>query len=232
MGRTLAQAVWGLCVCLISMATFGQNLQAVVGITTSTGSLCQDIQNSTTTVSASASCGWNDGSGDFASGSGTATAGYGFLQSYGTIAQTIVNNFAGTDTATQTGSSFTDYLTFPGLSTGAFLQATLSISGTASGDPSSSITADVYLNGSSYCMLEVVKGSCTTSIPVSPGDQVTISGSLGTDAIAGPGTDSATLNFNSKKMYGAQFGFALVDSAGHKINVPIVASSGTKYTSK
>lgn len=220
-----------VCVCLLSLSAFGQTLQAVVGITDSTASLCQ---NSTTTGTASASCGWNDGSGDFASGNGTATAAYGVLQSFATITQTIANASAETDTGTQTGSEFTDTLTFPRLTANAFLKATLSISGSEplSGAGFVGISADVYLNGSSNCILQVVKGICTTSLPVSPGDQVTVQGSLGTDAAAGPTSGSSTLNFSGRKMFGAQFGFVLVDSAGRKINVPIVAASGTNYPTK
>jgi len=223
-----------VCVCLLSLSAFGQTLQAVVGITDSTASLCQDIENSTTTVTASASCGWNDGSGDFASGNGTATAAYGVLQSFATITQTIANASAETDTGTQTGSEFTDTLTFPSLTTTAFLKATLSISGSESLSAAGfvDISADVYLNGSSNCVLQLAKGTCTTSLPVSPGDQVSVQGSLGTEAAAGPTSGSSTLNFNGKKMFGAQFGFVLVDSAGRKINVPIIAASGTNYPTK
>ena len=214
------------CVCLTSISVFGQTLQAVAGVSTSTQVLCTNVQNSTATASASCQGRWNDGSGDFGSGNGTAKAAYGVLQSFGTAAETITS--VATDTGTSTGSSFTDYLTFPGLTSSASLQATLSVSGTLSGDPSSTVAANVYLNGSSSCVLQVVKGSCTTSIPVSLGQTVTAFGSLVTSAIAGPGTDSSTLNFESKN-YGARYAFVLVDSAGRKINVPIVAASGTKY---
>lgn len=162
-----------VCVCLLSLSAFGQTLQAVVGITDSAASLCQDIENSTTTVTASASCGWNDGSGDFASGNGTTTAAYGVLQSFATITQTIANASTETDTGTQTGAEFTDTLTFPSLTTNAFLKATLSLSISGSESLSGAgfvgIPADVYLNGSSNCILQVVKGTCTTSLPVSPG---------------------------------------------------------------
>lgn len=223
-----------VCVCLLSISTFGQTLQAVVGITNSTAALCQDIENSTMTVTASASCGWNDGSGDFASGNGTAAAAYGVLQSFATITQTIANSSAETDTGTQTGGEFTDSLTFPRLTTNAFLQATLSVSGSESLSAAGfvGLSADVYLNGSSNCVLQVAKGTCTTSLPVSPGDQVSVQGALGAEASAGPTSGSSTLNFNGKKMFGAHFGFALVDSAGRKINVPIVAASGTNYPTK
>jgi hypothetical protein len=60
---------------------------------------------------------------------------------------------------------------------------------------------------------------------------VTAFGSLVMGASAGPGTDSSTLNFESKN-HGARYAFVHVDSAGRKINVPIVAASGTKYLTK
>lgn len=228
--------VFAMSVSLMSMVAFAQSLQAVVGISNSTTNLCEDIENSTTRVTASASCGWNDGLGDFAAGNGTSTASYGVLQSFATISQTIASGTAQTDTGTQTGGVFQDSFTFPSLSTNAFLQATLSVSGSESlsGDGYAAVSADVYLNGSSNCVLQVLTGSCTTSFPISPGTQVSVQGSLGTEPAAGPGpgSGSATLNFDGKKSFGAHYAFAVVDSAGKPMNVKIVAASGTKYPTK
>lgn len=220
-------------ICILSLSALGQTLQANVGITTSSASLCQDIENGTTALTASTSCGWNDGSGDFASGKGTAAAAYGILQSFATLKQTITNSSAETDTGTQTGSEFIDSFTFPQLTTNAFLQATLSVSGSESLSAAGfvGISADVFLNGSSNCEL-FATGTCMTSLPVSPGDQVSVQGSLGTEASAGPTSGSSTLNFTGKKVFGAHFGFVLLDSDGHKLYVPIVAASGTNYPAK
>ena len=233
-----------ICVCLMSKAGFAQSLQAVAAVGTSTGGLCQNIQNSATTITASVSgpaCGWNDGSGDFGSGSATVTADYGLLRSNSTVAATIANAAAGTNTAAQAGGNFQDSLTFPNLNMNAFLQATLSLSGSEllSGFGTTGISVNVVLNASAaQCLLQTVTGTCTTSVAVTPGSQVTISGTLIADAVAGPnaagevGSGSSTLNYDSKKSFGARYAFALLDSAGHKLNVPIVAASGTKYPTK
>lgn len=227
-----------LFVCLTSMSAFGQTLQAVVGVTTSSTTVCEDIQNSATTTTASVSgpaCSWSDATGDSGSGSGTATAAYGVLQSSANVSETNSNASDVTDTGTQTGGSFTDTLTFPALATDAILQATLSVSvtDTVSGSGEVTISADVLLNdGVSQCVLQVVKGACTTSLPVTPGSQVAIQGSFLAEASAGPTSGSSTLTADSKKTFGARFTFVLVDAAGHKLNVPLIAASGTKYPTK
>lgn len=221
-------------VCFASMPACGQTLQAVVGVTTNTAALCQDIQNSATTITASISgpaCNWNDGA-DSGSGSGTATAAYGVLQSNATASEIITAQ--ATNTGSQTGGSFSDTLTFPNLSTDAFLRATLTVSVTDSASQSGEVlvSGDVILAGSSNCILQVLKGSCTTTLPVTPGSQVPIQGSFLVTAAVGPSSGSSTFTADGKKSFGARYAFVLVDAAGHKLNVPLVAASGTNYPNK
>jgi len=226
------------CVCLAPVLSFGQTLQAVVGVSTSNANICQDgPNNSTIKVTATVSgpaCEYTDSTtGASGSGSGTATADYGVLQSTAAASETVGNNPL--SAGSSTGTLFQDTLTFPNLSANATLQATLtvSVSDAVSGSGSVVVSADVYLNGNNNCIIQVVKGACTTSISVTPGSQVAVQGSFGVEAATGPGSGSSTFNADNKKTYGARFTFVLVDSAtGRPLKVPIVSASGTNYPTK
>jgi hypothetical protein len=227
-----------------ALPTLGQTVQATVGVGANNAILCQQTPPPTATAPVTSSCpstNWSDGSGNSGSGNGTATASYGSLQSVATAktTATVSSGASGLSTATTTGTSFTDYLTFPSLSTAANLKATVTVSGSASGNLlASSIVADVNLSGGSFgqCVITAATGgSCTTSVQVSPGDRVQVDGGLNLNASTNiapnsAGSDSATLNYNGKKGFGAQYAFVIVDAAGKAISgVKVVAASGTKY---
>lgn len=227
--------------------SFGQSVQATVGVGANNAILCQQTPPPTATAPVTSTCptaSWNVGGGNSGSGSGTATASYGYLQSFATAQATASSSSGSTglSTATTTGASFSDSLTFPNLATNATLKATLVVSGSASGNLlASSILADVNLNGNSFGQCTITAstgGPCTTSIPVAPGDRVQVDGSLTTNASANiapnsAGSDSATLNFDGKRSFGAQFSFTLVDSTGKAIGgMKIAAASGTKYSAR
>ena len=238
-----------VCVCLTSMSAFGQvpTLQVSMGVGGPNILVCQDLKSPTSGIaSLTASCGgsWDHGNGNSGSGSGTATATYGVLQAYATAQTTVIAvESSPLSTATTGGGSFTDYLTFPSLTGGAYLKATLTVSGSASGDlPASNILTTVNINGNSFGQCNIsafTGGSCTTSIPVSPGDQVRVDGSIGSInassniEVNSIGSDSATLNYNSKRSYGAHYGFVIVDASGKPIGgARILSASGTKYPTK
>lgn len=239
--------ILAICFCTATLPAFGQTVQATVGVGANNKILCQQTPPPNATAPVTSSCplvSWNDAGGNSGSGSGTATASYGFLQSVAT-AQTTATASSGASvisTATSTGTSFIDYLTFPNLSTGANLKATLTVSGSASGNLlASSIVADVNLIGSSFgqCVITAsTGGTCTTSIPITPGDRVRVDGGFNSNASTNiaansAGSDSATLNFDSKKSFGAQYTFAVVDAAGKAITgVRVLAASGTKYPAR
>lgn len=237
-----------LLVCLGSLPAFSQSLQqdVIVRSGTAGGALCQSLSGPVTTkVTVSVSglaCSWNDGANS-GSGSATATSDYGILQANGTAVASISTPTATANTQTEDVGVFEDSLSFPALTTNATLVATLSVSvgESVSGSGVEMITADVNLNGAQFgqCIIQVAKGTCTTSIPVMPGDFVPISGELDVVADAGfadagfPGpTGSATFTGDNKKSFGARWAFALVNSAGHAIKVPIVSASGTTYPTK
>jgi hypothetical protein len=234
-----------ICLCITTKSAFGQTVQADLGVGANNGILCQQTPGPSATAPVTVSCPtvtWNDGSGNFGSGSGTATASYGVLQSFATAetTATVSSGASGVGTATTTGTSFTDSLTFPTLSVNASLQATVTLSGSASAGPASSVIANVNLNGgAAQCNITAsTAGSCTTTIPVSPGDQVSVNGNLNSNAStniapSSTGSDSATLNYNSKKSFGAQYAFVIVDASGKAISgVKIVAASGTRYRTR
>lgn len=240
-------AILTVYLCVATAPALGQSVQAVVGVGANNTTLCQQTPPPTATAPVTSSCPtvtWNDGGGNSGSGSGTATATYGFLQSFATAqaVATTSSGSVGVSAATTTGTSFTDYLTFPNLGMNATLKATLSVSGAASGNLlASSISADINLRGNTFgqCSISASTGGpCTTSIPIAPGDRVQIDGSLNSNASTNvapnsAGSDSATLNFNSKKSFGAQFAFVVVDSSGKPIGgAKIVAASGTKYATR
>ena len=231
-----------ICLCITTMSAFGQTVQATVGVGANNTILCQQTPPPSATAPVTVSCPtvtWNQGNGNFGSGSGTATASYGVLQSFATAqtTATVSSGGSGVSTATTEGTSFTDSLTFPTLSVNASLQATLTLSGSASAGPASSLVANVNLNGgAAQCNIQAFTGgSCTTSIPVSPGGQVSVDGGFNSNASTNiapnsTGSDSATLNYNSKKSFGAQYAFVIVDASGKAIGgVKIVAASGTRY---
>ena len=231
-----------ICLCTTTMPAFGQTVQATVGVGANNTILCQQTPPPNATAPVTVSCPtvtWNDGSGNSGSGSGTATASYGVLKSFATAqtTATVSSGGSGLSTATTTGTSFTDSLTFPTLSVNASLRATLTLSGSASAGPASSLVANVNLNGgAAQCNITAFTGgSCSTSIPVSPGGQVSVDGGFNSNASTNiapnsTGSDSATLNYDSKKSPGAQYAFVIVDASGKAISgVKIVAASGTKY---
>jgi hypothetical protein len=103
--------------------------------------------------------------------------------------------------------------------------------GSASGTGSVSVNADVNLDGGvGQCQVLTVTGTCSSSIPVTPGSTVAIQGAFGVEAIAGPSSGSAAFTADSKKAYGARFAVTLVDSTGHRLK--IVSASGTSYPTK
>jgi hypothetical protein len=240
MTKTVGGTIVCLCLFLTSILTFGQTLQSVVGVSGNGQNLCQDIQNSTSKVTATCQGSWNDGSGNFGSGSGTVTTDYGLVRSSGTASVTTASG-SPFQTVVQIGGSFSDSMTFPSLTSAAFLKATLTVTGWTSGDPasyvSSSVSMTIFGVTGNQCLVLSLKGSCTASVPVSPGDSVAISGTFDNYPIANvnaTGSSSATLNYDGKqKNNGASFAFVLVDSSGHTIRgVPIVTASGATYPTR
>jgi hypothetical protein len=240
---------WGgvvlVCLCMCPMSGFGQSLAVSVGVGGGVGSssttLCQQFPTGTTGPITGSCQGlsWNDGAGNFGSGSATATADYGVLQSYAASSTTITTAVGGAGTASTTAADFSDYLTFPSLTSNASLKATMTVSGSASTNQASSVDATLSLSngnvGPALCSISTVTGSCATSILVSPGDQVLVACHFQTNASTNigsnqTGSDSATLNYGTKRNYGAQCAFVLVDSSGKAVNgAKIVAASGTRY---
>jgi hypothetical protein len=227
------------------MWAFGQSLSASVGVGGGVGSssttLCQQFSNDTTGPITGSCLGysWDAGAGDFGAGGATATADYGVLQSYASASTTMTTAaIEAAGTASTTAVVFSDTLTFPSLSSNAFLKATLTVLGSASANQASSANANVNLLSDGQfqqCTVSAFTANCTTSIPVSPGDQVSVDGHLQTNASTNipansTGSESATLNYSTRKSYGARCAFVLVDASGKTMSgTKIVAASGTKY---
>jgi hypothetical protein len=196
---------------------------------------------------ASCSVSWTSADG-LISGNGTTSAigGYGSLQGYVSVNITAQEISSGYYTAGQAGADFNDTLTFIGLNQNAYLRVTETLTGSASGDLGYATTAASAVLEDDLnvvdCTVETFKGTCTTTLPIFPGDTVSLSGQLGTggDAVEpqnATGSDFLTLNYQvgtgKTRRYGATTSLVVVDSTGKPLKgVTIVAASGTIYPAK
>src|SRR5438067_1108580 len=138
---------------LVPSWVHAQSLQAVASVAVGRGSagttfLCQDVVNNTSgqmAVTGTCQGSWSDGTGS-GSCSGTVVAAYGSVRSAGNASETVVTASSdGTQTQTSLGGSFQDTMTFPTLTTNAFLRAILTVQGSLSGDPTSYISSIVSM---------------------------------------------------------------------------------------
>ena len=238
--------VWLASICvLMAGSAQGQLLESSAGVSGGTQSpLCGQSRP----TSASCSATWNYSSlGIDAGGSGSALgiAEYGSLhgsvQATSYVHQTF-DGYAWTDAGA--GGDFYDYLTFPRLTSGAFVKVTIAVSGKFSGDLTwvdtpvdtvARVTSSTDENKTGYCELMSIQGVCSASIAVSPGNVVVLFGRLGLHAYLTPsgstiGTDSMSLDY--LKPYGATVHVALVDASGNVIKGQqgeVVAASKTNY---
>ncbi len=246
-----------VCAILLLVVTpaFAQQLDSLVETDLDGGPTCQ--QNQTAAIAPlTASCPnvtWSDSFGDSGVATATGTANYGFLQAYMSASETIVAQ-SHTTTGRTYNTEFHDVVYFPGLTVNAYLRATLTLSGTASGDlTASSAGASVTLaGGGAQCaisnaangvtpMSSSFKGTCGTRLAVAPADGaagVRLDSLLSLVANAGPalgpntGTDTVTITYNGKNQ-GASAALVLIDANGKPIKgVKITSASGTKYPTR
>lgn len=242
-------------VILAGTSAFAQHLDSLVETEQDAVPNCQQYQTGSV-APLTASCTnqtWSDAYGDSGVATATGTANYGLLQGYMNASETIEVQAHSTNAETN-NTEFYDVVYFPGLKTNANLQATLKLSGTASGDLApSSAGAGVTLTGdgglvaqcgvtNSAPMSSSFNGTCVISVAVTPSDGVSgipvaamlslVANAIGPNFGAGLGSDSVTITYNGKGQ-GASVALVLVGVNGKPINgVKITSASGTKYPTR
>ena len=214
----------------------GLNTEAIVNGSAAGGSCLQQG-----TTNAACQAGWNL---DWAVGAGgaSATAHYGVLRAL-ISASTSTTSLGAADTNAAAEALSTDTLSFTGLSTNAFLQATIALSGTTSsvsstGAATGSFSVDYQLdlrNGStgnlSSCSTAGTLETCSATLPVSPSDLVYIQQALNLSGNASVLYAIGAASVNADYTHTARVtGLVVVDASGNPVpGVTVVAASGADY---